>query len=646
MAAGAHAVPVLAVARPVQPVGRRDLPAGVEEEPALAGDVPRERERLHPAARELDEVLLERIPAERVSRLVDRGLAVRPGRLDEELLPVAEEPRLHPVALEDDAREVAAHRRVGRLGHREVVVRARPGLRRLLVALGARLAAHERRLGGRRTLRRGPPHARRGRARADTRRRRGQRPRRPPASTGRARPSPRHALVTCAASNADRRMGAETSTLTMPFSMRTAKRSSGTRCGRREDVAAEVEHGGMARAREAPGGLVPRDAAPEVRALAVEREEPAVGEAHEVELPRRERRHRAGREPVRRAGDDEAAGVLRRLRPRLQERHDDPRGLGEGRDPEREPRELQERSPLRTFRRPARAASRVPRPHQLHARSPEPDSDDRQDGEGRPEEDEERLRRLEARRAEPRPQEPEARERLRRGERRPAGRRAGRTQPPPTALRTCREAVRPRGREAASRRARPAAASFAVRRPFSERNHAPRGSSSEKPRYGSAQSASDAEQRNDDDREERMEMDEELLEAEEVPRRLRGVEREAGVGRGAERRPHERGKERHRGEHDESRRELAPQELRQEEDLSRACRSRRAPRRAAGRRRRPSARARSGTPRPRRAARAATACGARSTSRASPARSPLRRAGTRRARARRSGRMPPSRSRS
>ena len=138
VALGAHAVPVLGVARPVEPVGPRDPLARVEEEPALPRDVPRHRERLHPPARKADQVLLERVPAEGVGHLEHRRLPVRSLRLDQELPAVAEEPRLHPVALEDDAGEVAPHRRLGRLGHREVVVRAGPGLRLLLVAAGAR----------------------------------------------------------------------------------------------------------------------------------------------------------------------------------------------------------------------------------------------------------------------------------------------------------------------------------------------------------------------------------------------------------------------------------------------------------------------------------------------------------------------------
>ncbi len=77
VALGAHAVPVLAVARPVEPVRSRDPLARVEEEPPLPRDVPRQRERLHPPARKADQVLLQGIPAEGVGHLEHRRLPVR-----------------------------------------------------------------------------------------------------------------------------------------------------------------------------------------------------------------------------------------------------------------------------------------------------------------------------------------------------------------------------------------------------------------------------------------------------------------------------------------------------------------------------------------------------------------------------------------
>ncbi len=135
------------------------------------------------------------------------------------------------------------------------------------------------------------------------------------------------------------------------------------------------------------------------------------------------------------------------------------------------------------------------------------------------------------------------------------------------------------------------------------------------------------EQRHDDDGEERMEMDEKLLETEEVPRRLRRVQGEARVGGRPERGPHDGRKERHRGEEDERYGRLAPQQVRQEEDLSRLSLLVPYGLRRDDRPRPPSAPARSGTPRRRRGGPGATAYGGRSSSRESPGRSPRPRAG-------------------
>src|SRR5215475_5580216 len=71
VAVGAHEVPVLRRPRPVQLVVVRHAFGGVEVKPALAAcflrtRVPGDRERLDPAVRKLDEVLLERVDAEGV----------------------------------------------------------------------------------------------------------------------------------------------------------------------------------------------------------------------------------------------------------------------------------------------------------------------------------------------------------------------------------------------------------------------------------------------------------------------------------------------------------------------------------------------------------------------------------------------------
>ena len=67
MALGAVGVPILPPLRPVEPIVRRDVPAGVEREPSVVLGVPRDRQRLQPPAVEPDEVLLERVHAERVA---------------------------------------------------------------------------------------------------------------------------------------------------------------------------------------------------------------------------------------------------------------------------------------------------------------------------------------------------------------------------------------------------------------------------------------------------------------------------------------------------------------------------------------------------------------------------------------------------
>ena len=90
VALGAHEVPVLVELRPVQDVVVADLLVRIEVEPALAAlvlrpAVPGDRERLQPAVGKFDQILLQRIEAERVFDLERGELAVRPVGLDEEL---------------------------------------------------------------------------------------------------------------------------------------------------------------------------------------------------------------------------------------------------------------------------------------------------------------------------------------------------------------------------------------------------------------------------------------------------------------------------------------------------------------------------------------------------------------------------------
>src|SRR5262249_57328683 len=100
----------------------------IEVEPALAAwvlraGVPGERERLQPAVRKLDEILLQRIDAEGVLHLEDGELAVGAAGLDKKFPVLAEEAGVHAVIIEASLVEIAAHRFIGRMIHRELVLR-------------------------------------------------------------------------------------------------------------------------------------------------------------------------------------------------------------------------------------------------------------------------------------------------------------------------------------------------------------------------------------------------------------------------------------------------------------------------------------------------------------------------------------------
>ncbi len=128
VAVGAHPVPVLRSARPVEPVGRRRRAVRVHMEPALLPDVPSGRERLEPSAREGDQVLLQGGDAEGVGHLVVVHRSVGPLGGDDEPVGLAEEvPGLAPV-LERGAVEVAEDGLLGRDLHRPGVVGGPPGL--------------------------------------------------------------------------------------------------------------------------------------------------------------------------------------------------------------------------------------------------------------------------------------------------------------------------------------------------------------------------------------------------------------------------------------------------------------------------------------------------------------------------------------
>ena len=130
VALGAHEVPGLVDAGPMQRIAGLELAVGVEMEPALPAlvlgpRIPGDAERLDPAVREGDQVLLQRIDAERVADLEVAELAVRPVGGDEELAVALEEARGHAAVGEAGVIEVAEHRLGRRLLHRERVLRAR-----------------------------------------------------------------------------------------------------------------------------------------------------------------------------------------------------------------------------------------------------------------------------------------------------------------------------------------------------------------------------------------------------------------------------------------------------------------------------------------------------------------------------------------
>ncbi len=147
VAVRAHGVPVLRLARPVQPVGRRDLLAGVEEEPAPGAGVPRDGEALQAPAGEGDQVLLQGIDAEGVGDLVLVQGVVRALGQDQELPAAPEEAPGLPPQGKRRVVEIAEHRALAGGLHRELVVGSLPLAVGALVAGGAALAADVERLG-------------------------------------------------------------------------------------------------------------------------------------------------------------------------------------------------------------------------------------------------------------------------------------------------------------------------------------------------------------------------------------------------------------------------------------------------------------------------------------------------------------------
>ena len=136
VALGAHQVPVLIAAGPVQGLPGRDRLVRGEGQPALRLGVPCRSETLQPPAGESDQILLERRDAERVRDLeIGDGAFGALGVYEEPSVP-PEEARCHSEMGEPGVLEVAQHGvLVGSL-HRPFMVRAHPRAVLGLVTLG------------------------------------------------------------------------------------------------------------------------------------------------------------------------------------------------------------------------------------------------------------------------------------------------------------------------------------------------------------------------------------------------------------------------------------------------------------------------------------------------------------------------------
>ena len=131
MAIGAHVVPILIDAGPVASVTRRDLLAGIQKEPPLAATLARPRipgdsQRLQTSAGHRDQILLQRIYAERKFDFVIMQRAVGAVGAYHEARSISIEARCDAVVIEAGAIEVAQHRRRVRRLHRQLMVRAAP----------------------------------------------------------------------------------------------------------------------------------------------------------------------------------------------------------------------------------------------------------------------------------------------------------------------------------------------------------------------------------------------------------------------------------------------------------------------------------------------------------------------------------------
>ncbi len=148
VAVGAHIVPGLVRAGPVQWIAGRNRLIRVQMEPALPAGrfrtaIPGQAERLDAAAREGDQILLQRIDAERVGNLIVLQFTVRTIGSDEVLAVLARECGGHAEMRDAPIVEIAEDAARGRLLHSLVVMRAAPALGLGLMAGCADLTADE-----------------------------------------------------------------------------------------------------------------------------------------------------------------------------------------------------------------------------------------------------------------------------------------------------------------------------------------------------------------------------------------------------------------------------------------------------------------------------------------------------------------------
>jgi len=117
-------------------------------EPVLAAmilrpAVPRDRKRLYAAIGELDQILLQRIDAERVFHLEGRKLAIGAIRFDEEFAFLPEKAGMDAVMVETCIVEIAEHGRSSGALHGMLVLRFLPTRRFGLVAISTSFTADE-----------------------------------------------------------------------------------------------------------------------------------------------------------------------------------------------------------------------------------------------------------------------------------------------------------------------------------------------------------------------------------------------------------------------------------------------------------------------------------------------------------------------